>query len=616
MLFLTSAVIIVQLLFFIAFVDTSLCSPTFPEKLTFDLNQLCEEATAVNEWEISHQAPPSSSHGFEENVDGSGTHAHIHASQTRPTAPGGRFWHAAGQLSSQFNPTGAIDRLHYAHVPALVHQPVLVQRPGQHLAHATEYSWPYHQLHTDNGQDAPGSSSISNLAGPSFMASSTSKGTNVALPQRDQSVLFQSDIGSHREGDVNLYGAQQATLRRTMSNPEAGSSSDIAEREPQGSETNLPGSESDRLKSDLAPLPLDATTIRNLAVQDPKIFSKAHFRFSLGTDPDIGRLVNSLTSPDSTVRLSAGRMHDQDQVQEQFPNDLFRLFSSYFWTRKKAKQILLKTESGTRSLFFIFLTDTRLMPGRSFSSHTSVWEIASSKERGVLSMLCYAFYPFSETDFLNLERHRQSTGRNYWFKFNQKTVAPDRPMPLLILPANADVADEGVLAELARQHPEMRSLIWTGKLQRALSTSSYVLGKHYYVAAEFSPDVSVAIQRWKSDANLSQDMFLPLRLDAKQIEELPYVTVAHYRSSKDVTAITEPNGDVYMMEFAQNLHWFHQYRGPLVSVWKVGPLVEGRELLIFKGLFQLSAEEFEELRPERVPGLRFASFQNNIMWSS
>ncbi|CDW97780.1 hypothetical protein, partial [Sporisorium scitamineum] len=427
---------IVALLVIVTFLSGALCPPTFPEKLAFDLNELSEEAEAARDSDFSPSASQSSFHGSGATVGSSSSQAPFHESQTHHPAQAEPFWHTSEQFPSYPGPMGALHPFHYTYVPTLVYQPVLVHHPGQPIIPAAEYALPHDQQRAGTRHDASVGSGI-HLVNPYFMSPPSIHVPNMALPQHDPPIQFQDRA-------AYLQGGQRALTGRMRNDFEAGSSGAMQAPETHDSVAILPTDSlttgplhpdqsitgptayhmywpgvsilesSTSRRREFGPFPypsMSANEIREQAVQDPKVFTDSFFRISISEDAEVDRLVGSLSS-DSTVLRSTGRRYDSTQLIRQLPKNTKTFLRSYLWNRKKAKQILLQTESGTRSLFFVLLTETQLLPGRYFVSHTSVWEIAHSPETGVFGLHCYGFYPFSETDFLNLERHAESTKRS------------------------------------------------------------------------------------------------------------------------------------------------------------------------------------------------------------
>ncbi|TKY84891.1 hypothetical protein EX895_005971 [Sporisorium graminicola] len=563
---------------------------------------------------------------------------------------GGPFWPATGQPQSYLSPQGELTGFRYSYIPTIVYQPVLVHHSAQYLDPATLRALPQGQIPVGSRRGASVSSGMSHFGSSYPLAPPSApvpRRVHPTLPQSHHSMLEGAKAVEPRAGMSSRVGE--------MSNDfEAGSSRGVQETEPHQHEVSLPTEPSatrpllpvallpntvrkrkqqrkpelsalerairERQESDPLELPLRADQIQRQLVRDPKFFSGAPFRLSTRADPEISLLVKRLRSPETTSGASEHGQGSQEQLAGQFPKNLDQFLRSFFFHRKKAKQVLLRTHDGTRSLLVIYLTETQRLSHTHFDSHVSVWEFAPSgcvpapSSRCVLDLYCYGFYPFSASDFLDLDAHPQSTGQSYWIELISKVgVKPDQQLPLIVSAAEPDTAqiDASVMTQEVEHHPEIQALLQSGEIQRALSTSSYVVGRHLYVVQEFAPDVIAAIGRWEREAQLPSRTFDPVKLDEKQIDLLPQLTVAAYRKGKHVKVVTEPNGEMYMLEFHSRLRWLQQHPRGVVTVWKLGPEVSQRRLLIFKGSYRIKGQDFYQLTPRNVHGLRDSFFKSS-----
>lgn len=350
--------------------------------------------------------------------------------------------------------------------------------------------------------------------------------------------------------------------------------------------------------------------VRKMAVQDPRVFSGAFFRLTVGLDPDVTRLINNLEIAGAENEVTSPR---RDLVHGKIPMPVGKFFATYFSGRKFAKQVLLGREDGARSIFlFPFaITARRYQPIDGLEEHVAAWEIGQVDQGGSFDMRFYGFYPFPRTAFQNLEHSPQSTHESYFF-FAPSPTPSGQPLTLVISGVGNEVGINPIngIAMGHQGNPDILALVESGRLQRALVSSTHVPGRYLAVAQEYPLGELGPLKEWIESSGLSQEAFIQRRLIPPQIDELPFVTELRFRKGQMVKIITDTDGKTFMLDFAAG----RQFPG-LMTMWEFGPeLDEGRKrrLLILKAYFATDRASFDHLRPDTVAGLRDARFQYSM----
>lgn len=363
------------------------------------------------------------------------------------------------------------------------------------------------------------------------------------------------------------------------------------------------------------PESLDGTReqILHMAVEDPNFFSGAEFQTVLESDPKIDNFVQTLRQPES----GEGSSRTSRDIEPVFlgndeHDDPSSVARSTFYTRKEVKQVLYSDEHGVRSLFLTFAPGSRVVSGRLGAGQLGVWEIGPSQGQAAIGLYLRGIYrPFTATEFQQIERHSQATGRSFWF-FLQRTrhSGPILPYKLSIIQKIDGPSFTPELMDLP-EHPEIKSLVESGELAKALTVSKILYGRHLYVYQP-TPALNRLIEEWKAAAGLPKYSFTRIIPTPEQIDNLATNMVRHYRRPRAVKVIRRPNGEMYMLNFAKHLGWLEQHRSDVVIVWKLGPAVQNKRLLIAEGFFDVKESEFEKMTADKIPGLHNSVFQYNL----
>lgn len=643
--------IVASLLSIIYLFTTGFCRPTPPSRLArtlaFDLNELPQQVEQVAESDFIQSAVHSSVHDPVSTTGSFSAHSSFTAPHGDQWARAGPFWHHAGPSSSSMMPPEHLAGWRYAYIPAFVYHPVPVVPPHQPFQVPLAPVWPHHQSIRSEQVNLPVTGSQQSVQHYTFLGNEHLP--DVALPTYQHSTAFRSDFeGSQGLHPGNLHQDQgmQSSLpggrRNTIEAASSSGTKDAVVHAPQPStstdtDAHMPllpvrkldfrqrkfrGSQS--LAAERGPRADEedgVAQIRDLVFQDPTRFSGDNFRLSLRFDPQVSRLIKSLRTAQSMEGTSAADSDPAAQTVRQVPTDLDGFFQGYFWSRKMAKEVLLHDEGGrTRIIYIVFLNTAGTLTSKKYVSQVAAWEIGPAHQHTLRDLYFYGFYPLSVKDFENLERHPASTRRSYYFgatrrRLRQKSTT-DKTLALSIIRANVgqEATNEPAIAAEMAQHPEIRPLMESGQLQRSLSSSRILHGRHVYVAQETAVESFAPMKRWLDAAALPHGSFTLIKLTPEQIDELPIISAARYRTGRHVKVISEANGEMYMLDFAPALPRLG-IRGPgVMAVWKFGPEVDGaKRLLINKGHFSTYRTSFNRLTPDTVSGLRDSWFQYNMV---
>jgi len=355
------------------------------------------------------------------------------------------------------------------------------------------------------------------------------------------------------------------------------------------------------------------TQIRSYAVWDPNFFSGARFQTILKEDPTISRFIEDLrlSSPrgDKTGTPRDVRPEPLTPSELRDPNGIAK---TTFYFRKAAKQVLYDGSRGTRSLFLTFIEGPRHASGKPVAGHVAVWEIGPLQEAGAVGLYLRGFYRFSAADFLALDRSEYFSGKTFWI-MRLRTKGPQvqlNHLGIVQIPSHQTAGQPGRISKLP-DHPEVKSLAQTGQLDRALSVGDLLHGRHLYVYQE-SPEFRSLLQYWKKAAFLSEDSFDPIPFTPDQLDNLAINMASHYRRPRPVKVIRLPNGEMYMLSFLKSVPWLQQHPQDVVAVWKMGPRIQNKRLMIAQGFFSVDPSMLSKMTPGTVPGLRDSTFQYNL----
>lgn len=350
--------------------------------------------------------------------------------------------------------------------------------------------------------------------------------------------------------------------------------------------------------------------IRSIAVQDPNFFSGASFETILQRDPEIDRFIESLRLPES--RIGRGEsLRDlgpapltTSEVED--PNSIAR---KTFYYRKEAKQVLYGSSEDPRSLFLTFIPGQRRVSGKLAAGHVAVWEIGPLQEADAVGLYLRGFYRFTAAEFQALDRSQHVSGKKFWIMRMRLNEPHGR---LSIVPSSSrETEAQQIPGSELPDHPEIKALAQTGQLDRALSVGKLLHGRHLYVYQE-SPQLRPLIESWKKAAGLAGDSFEPIPLRTDQIDNLATNMASHYRRPKPVKVIERPNGEMYVLSFLLSLSWLQQHPRDVVAVWKMGPRIQNKRLMIAQGFFGVDPSTLSKMTPDTVAGLHDSTFQYNL----
>lgn len=626
-------------------------------RLGIDLNEAAREVNEDGTLDLLESFTQGTAHSSSSSNLGPTQHPIVHSEAFREHSASG--YDTYGQHAPYQGELQQPSSYHYTYLPTVVYQPVLVPSTWQRFdpAIATHTVPPLH-THPDLSEPGP-SSFVSNHFSfhpqphqpqlPHLREPTSSQGINPDSDNSGGRERFEIDpdpqaraIHSHATSSIRAgKDLDQDATRSSLASKaplEADPFKEVAGRSSSrpllpapylSKSKNFPPNnrrykqfpnsqkgiaERDRFDPEL----LDGSDVQisRIAVHDPNFFSGAPFRFFVRTDPVVGSVIQGLRSSGHIASGKSGsssRVDGPSQMVMRIAKDPDAFVRRYFWLRKEAKQVLLQNEHGSRSLFLIFHSSSLYLPSRTTSKHVGVWEIGRSHEQGIPGLYFRGFYPFSASEFLSLEQHPEATGRSFWFTTNRLRTSKNDPyIALTVVKVKHDEAEPELTPEPeVLQHPDMQNLVQTGALGKAVSLHDLLPGKHSFMYQE-SPDTAELVSRWESAAGLPGDSFSPIQLTDAQVRDLSINSANNYRKTKPVKVVVEANGEMFMLTFFKELSWLTKPRKDVVSIWKIGPQVDGRRLMIGRGFFHIKPESFERLTPATIPGLRDASFHYNL----
>lgn len=262
------------------------------------------------------------------------------------------------------------------------------------------------------------------------------------------------------------------------------------------------------------------------------------------------------------------------------------------------------------------MNNYRLVLRRSHTRYVGVWEIASHNRHDTLALLFRGFHPFATFEYnalgarefllqsdraltQELERQDQPSGKaiSVMKIFETAKLAPDERKTLDL---------EGIEG----LHPDMRELVASGELEKILENSSQIAGQHFYVYQQ-SPRTLQLIERLKSTPNVAPEAFEPIVLPEEQIKDFNMVASKRFRMPQEVKVIKLDNGELFMLNFFPKFYWIKPSRENVVGLWQFGPAIEGRRILICRGLYSVDRNSYGQLTSESVSGLQDSVFQYN-----
>lgn len=355
---------------------------------------------------------------------------------------------------------------------------------------------------------------------------------------------------------------------------------------------------------------------RSQSVQDPTLFSGVSFEAAILYETKVNTFVASLRNTASSSSQQRSAEGDQPAfLSTGAQRDPSTFIRRYFIQRKEAKQVLLPDAAGTRSLFFILLTNHRLVFSRDLSSLVGVWEFASHPQSDKLRLYFRGFHHFYGAEYHTLEQNPQATGSRFWFQLDQTTpLVSNEQLTLRIVRGElGPKTKEQLFSETGEvSHPDIQELIWSKRLDRVLAMKHLIPGRHLFIYQESSKTVAI-IRRWKAHARLGAYSFELRPLLWQQVEDIPFIASARFRKPQAVKVVTEKDGEMFMLAFSARLDWLADYLPSAVAVWQIGPEIQGSRLMICRGFFNLNRGAYDQLTPQSVPGLRDSTFQYNML---
>lgn len=614
------------------------CLPTPPSKLVentaFDLNELPRD---VEEAESS--ALHSSTLEPTDRTGSSSTPGHAFATQPHQSAHFRPYWHLSEASTSSSRPLGHSFGWQYADMPTVQYHPVLLQPQWQPTSFAAGPYWPHDQSFNAEHVNQPGAVQMQAFVQQPAPTLGTEHAPAVtfAQPRTWKSSAEPGELSSGGAyGELRAQHSPSVTTSNILVSGPSGNPRDRADTDPllvRSPETdgNVPLLPVKKLRYEPRKrhdLPKAAASSRaivagELAAQnrhyDPKDLrplSGSYFRFSQRNDPKVTRLINELRLPASADDADGTRANRAYLQRSRFPANPDTFFRTFFWSRKIAKQILLQDDDEARYILVFPLTTAKTISRNRYGSGVAAWEIGRPDPAGSLNMYFYGFHSFSLEDFSRLDTHQAATRKSYYFVAQRPSEANHQDGTKLgIIEADTDdsiTPGLGIAPDL-QQLPEIRALIESGQLQRAISSSDHISGRHFYVAQQSTVENLAPMRRWLRAAGLPPGTLTPLTLSPRQIENLPLISAARFRRGLAVKIVTEENGEMYMLDFSREVPWLGwNHRGVMV-VWKFGPEVgRARRLLINKGFFLIQRHLFDQMNPHTVPGLRDSRFQYSM----
>ncbi|GAC97014.1 lipase [Pseudozyma hubeiensis SY62] len=373
-------------------------------------------------------------------------------------------------------------------------------------------------------------------------------------------------------------------------------------------------------RSDLADLVAKSeAAIRSQSLQDPTVFFGATFELAISPDAETDRFVSSLHLGESSASRVGWTQQPESKAQVFADGqDPFEYFRGLFRKRQEALQVIFPSGQDPRCLYLILLHNHPLIQAKSLARLLGVFEIGSNSVPNKLTLHFRGFHESYGTEYLALEQLPQATGRKYWFQQDRTalyTSKADMTMRIVKLDGTDSVQDRQQLAldsdEMQSYHPDVQELIRTGEVGRVLAMDHLAPGGHLYIYQE-SSEMPARIQRWKSTAGLPLGSFLRKNLGKKDKDEIAFVFSTKFRQREPVKVITEANGEMFMLSMKKKSGWVKNIYDNTMTVWQIGPEIQGRRLMICRGVYTIRARAYSQLTPQRLPGLRDSSFSNKM----
>lgn len=336
-------------------------------------------------------------------------------------------------------------------------------------------------------------------------------------------------------------------------------------------------------------------------------------------DPAVNIYVDTLRS---APLLTGNSIHDAAikpaKLTAEMANNPQRLISYAFQSSKLAKQATMPGREGARNLFFTFLVSPRFLRGRPVGGYLAAWEVGPMQDDGVRSLFLYGLYPFSAQDFEAFAQHPLGNAKSYWISKARKGAAShEGSFQLAFIRQSEEDSIKKIVSHLEalsniERTPDIEKLLSTGQLASVLAGSHHVAGLYLFAYQE-SADIDALIHKWKFAIGHAPGTVNRIALTQDQVENLGVNMESAFRRQQSVKMVNLPNGERLMLQHGRWLRWMKQHQNPVLVVWKMGPFILGRRLLICKGFYDVTAEEWNSMTSQTIPGLYDSSFSYNSL---
>ena len=328
-----------------------------------------------------------------------------------------------------------------------------------------------------------------------------------------------------------------------------------------------------------------APLVRYQAARDLEILSDLPFKLFERPNPQFDTIISSLRLGTSSSEAVISRPVPLG-ARTPKGNTLARML---FWRRKEVKQVILQRSEGEIVFLLSYVDQPHFLQPHPSPSYVGVWQIGSSDEPG--------------EDLVALERRQNAVVQSYWLWEPRTGITNPDVSFVLAIHSSSDRDGRGqaqTLADLERT-PDIESLLSSGQLHSILSRP--VAGRHWY-AYHPSPETSLMIREWTAAISTRLGAFHEIPLTPEQIQKLSINMSSVYFRRRSAKVVKRQTGEEYMLSFFNKVPWLTQYGSSVVAVWKVGPILQTRRLLILKGLYAVSNRQWAKMTPDLIPGLR------------
>ncbi|SPO21645.1 uncharacterized protein UTRI_10056 [Ustilago trichophora] len=335
------------------------------------------------------------------------------------------------------------------------------------------------------------------------------------------------------------------------------------------------------------------------------------FRTVIQPDYEVAWFINRLRSNPLVGQEGGSKIEDQIpvEVKESFLEDPNTLAIRVFYARTIVKQLVLKGEKGERYLLLTLSPHPNFLAQRGRTSVVGVWELGEVKSAGDSLLYMRGFYRFTPKEFEELGRIPQIGMKQYGAVVRKVSTMSHSNYALRL---SFEKLDESVGFTSAESGD-------TAEIQQQLEPSEYEQGVQfgrrqtgrYLFTYEYSPEVAQLTQKWKEEAKLSQDAFIPIKLTKEQRRNIGPQLKFSFHKAREAKELYGPGGEPLMLVHYARSAYFPQQRNNILAIWRFGPMVDEQQKLIALGFYQLSAAMWRQMTPERLRGLRIVYFQYN-----